>query len=86
MPSMDIDLPKLWDGISSSSSASSTLGAPSRSPELTLNAQVTDHSSTDPEFVAALEQVELVPEEDAQLGTREVYLAALTLLELHVKG
>jgi len=82
---MDIDLPELWDGTSSSSSASSTLDAPYRSPEPTLNAHALDHSSIDPELVAALEQVELVPEEDAQTDTREVYPAALALLELHAK-
>ena len=83
---MDIDLPELGNGTSSSSSASSTLGALSRSPEPTLNTHVIDHSSIDPEFVAALEQVELVPEEDAQPSTQEVYPAALALLELHVNG
>ncbi|KAI0252072.1 hypothetical protein BJV78DRAFT_1282060 [Lactifluus subvellereus] len=69
--SMDVDAPELSDGISSSSSASSTLSTPTHSPEPTLNAHAIDHSSLDPEFVAALRQMELVPEEDAQPGTQE---------------
>jgi len=51
-----------------------------------LNAHAIDHSSLDPEFVAALEQMEWVPEDDAQPGTREVCPAALALLELRAKG
>ena len=70
---MDIDLPELWEGDPSSSSASSTLGTPSRSPE-PMYAHVIDHSSIDSELAAALEQMELVSEEETHNPALGMYI------------
>jgi hypothetical protein len=78
---MDLDVPGPWDG----SSASSTLAAPSRSPEPTSHALV-DHCFVDPDFAAAVEQAELEPDDDAQPGTPDAHPAALALLDLRAKA
>ncbi|THH27758.1 hypothetical protein EUX98_g6434 [Antrodiella citrinella] len=62
------------------------LGTSSRSPEPTLNAHAVDHNSLDLEFVAALEQTELVPEEDAQPATREFEAQAVQMNPLRCWG
>ncbi|KAF8875965.1 hypothetical protein CPB84DRAFT_1796239 [Gymnopilus junonius] len=53
--STEVDPPQFPDEIPSSSTASSTLVASSRSPEPTLNEHNIDYYSFDPEFVSALE-------------------------------
>ncbi|KAG5633494.1 hypothetical protein DXG03_007252 [Asterophora parasitica] len=83
---MEIDPPQFSDEIPSSSTASSTLVVSSRSPKPTLNEHAIDYYSFHPEFVAALEQMELVPEEDAQPDTQDVCLPAVALLELRAQG
>jgi len=81
---MDICPPELSDATSSTSSASSAPSTPS--PELSSNARDVfddDCLPVDPEFVAALEQLELVPEKVTQFDEQdEVYTATLALLEL----
>jgi hypothetical protein len=73
---MDICPSELSDASTSTSSASSVLGTPS--PEPSLNAH---DVIVDPEFLAAFEQFELVPEKVPQFDEQDVCPTALVLLK-----
>ncbi len=80
---MDI-CPEVLDASLLTSATSSAFGIPS--PEPTSNVHSMDYNSVDPEFAAALNSLELVPEKDIQSNKQGVCPATLVVLQLRAQA